>query len=322
MNIKRREFIMLLGGAAAWPIAARAQQAMPVIGFLNSGSPEPPHFIAGFREGLKQSGFVEGQSVTIEYRWARGQFDRLPAMAEELVGHHVSVLVAGSVRATEAAKAATSTIPIVFQMGSDPVRLGIVASFNRPDGNLTGVSQLSRALITKRLELLRELTPQATLFAVLLDPQARTIEEDIVNVQEAARALDLRTLILNQRDLGAAFAAAAEQHAGALLVSANTYWFDHRDQIISLAERYKLPTSYEAREFAADGGLMSYGSDFAAIFRQLGIYAGRILKGEKVAVLPVQQPTKFELVINLKTAKALGLTIPPSILGRADEVIE
>jgi putative ABC transport system substrate-binding protein len=265
---------------------------------------------------------VEGQNVTIEYRWARGQFDRLPAMAVELVGHRVSVLVASPVAATEAAKAATSTIPIVFQIGGDPVRLGIVASLNRPGGNLTGVSQLSKVLMAKRLELLRELVPHATLFAVLLDPEARSFEEDIPNVQEAARALDLRTLILNQRDLDAAFSAMAERHAGALLVSANSYWFDHREQIILLAERYKLPTSYEAREFAADGGLISYGPDFPAIYQQLGIYAGRILNGEKVADLPVQQPTKFELVINLKTAKALGLIVPTALLTTADEVIE
>jgi ABC-type uncharacterized transport system substrate-binding protein len=224
--VQRRQFLTLVGGVAAWPLAARAQPTMPVIGFLNSGSPEPnPQIIAAFREGLKQSGFVEGQNVTIEYRWARGQFDRLPAMAQELVGHRVSVLVAFPVAATEAAKAATSTIPIVFQIGGDPVRLGIVAS-------------------------------------------------------------------------------------------------DHREQIILLAERYKLPTSYEAREFTADGGLMSYGPDFSAIFRQLGIYVARILKGEKVADLPVQQPTKFELVINLKAAKEIGLTVPPSLLARADQVIE
>jgi putative ABC transport system substrate-binding protein len=319
--MRRRDFITLVSGAAAWPLVASAQPTLPVIGFLNSGSPEP-HLIAGFREGLKQSGFVEGQNVTVEYRWARGQIDRLPAMAEELVGHHAAVIVASAVAAALAAKAATSTIPIVFQMGGDPVQFALVASFNRPGGNLTGVSQLSKVLIAKRLELLRELAPQATLFAFLVDPQARAAEGDIAIVQEAARALDLRTLILNQRDLDAAFSAMTEQHAGALLVSANSYWLDHRNQIISLAERYKLPTSYESREFAAAGGLMSYGPDFAAIFRQLGIYTGRILRGEKVADLPVQQPTKFELVLNLKTAKALGLTIPLTLQYAADEVIE
>jgi putative ABC transport system substrate-binding protein len=325
--IKRREFITLLGGAAAWPVAARAQQpAMPVIGYLSARSPEDTaHLVPAFRQGLGEGGFVEGQNVTIEYRWALGQVDRLPALAAELAGRPVTILVTtGGESAALAAKAATSTIPIVFSMG-DPVKAGLAASYNRPGGNATGINILSDTLEPKRLGLLRELVPQAVTIGFLLNPNFPSAESQSKDVQEAARAIGLQIHVLRantDREIEAAFETIAQHRIAAVAVAASPFFDTRRDKLVALAARHSVPTIYQFREFVAAGGLVSYGIDPIDAYRQVGVYAGRILKGAKPADLPVLQPTKFELVINLKTAKALGLDVPLHLQQLADEVIE
>jgi putative tryptophan/tyrosine transport system substrate-binding protein len=323
----RREFITLLGGAVTSPHAARAQQAaVPVIGFLHVRSPDnsAPQ-VAGFRRGLAESGYVEGQNVTIEYRWVRGQYDQLPAMAAELVRWPIDVFVAGADAAALSAKAATSTIPIFFSVGSDPVKLGLVASFNRPGGNVTGMNILTTRLEAKRLGLLHELVRYAASFGVLLHPGAPDREGQLRDVQEAGRAIGVPIHALwasTDREIDATFDTVVQQHIAALAVTANPFFDTRRDQILALAARHTVPAMYQFREYAAAGGLMSYGIDLPDVYRQVGAYVGRILKGAKPAELPVLLPTKFELVINLKTAKALGLTVPDKLLAIADEVIE
>jgi putative ABC transport system substrate-binding protein len=328
VTMKRREFITLLGGAtAAWPLAARAQQpAMPVVGFLHFRSPDDfANLLAAFRRGLAENGYVEGQTVTIDYRWAEGQYDRLGAMAAELARQPVAVLVAGAEPAVLAAKAATSTVPIVFSIGSDPVELGLVASYNRPGGNATGINMLTTTLEAKRLGLLHQLVPQATTLGVLLHSDYPTAERQLSDVQTAVRAANLQIHVLrvsNDHEIDAAFETIAQQHIAALTVVGSTFFDTRREHLVALAARHAVPAMYQFREYAAAGGLMSYGIDLADVYRQVGIYTGRILKGAKPAELPVLQPTKFEFVINLKTAKALDLTSPPGLLAIADEVIE
>jgi putative tryptophan/tyrosine transport system substrate-binding protein len=326
--MRRREFISLIGGVAAtWPLALRAQQSLPVIGFLSSASPDEYAIrLRAFRQGLKEAGFVEGQNVAIEYRWAEDQYNRLPALAAELVHRQVAVIVAGGgLNSAMAAKAATVTIPIVFAVGVDPVKVGLVKSLNRPGGNLTGVSSQSVGVAEKRLELLHEVLPTTTTISVLVNPTSVLSEPSVQALQAAARALGLKLRILNasaDRDFETAFATLVQQRANALVISSDTFFTTRAEQLAALSFRHAVPAIYQYRPFVAAGGLMSYGSDETEYYRLAGIYAGRILKGEKPADLPVQQISKVELIINLKTAKALGITVPQSVQNRADEVIE
>jgi putative ABC transport system substrate-binding protein len=324
--MRRGELILLLGSAMTAARALRAQQkAMPVIGYLHYASPGPnaPN-VAAFRQGLSGTGYVEGQNLAIEYRWAEGRYDRLPTLATDLVGRAVDVIVAAGPPSARAAKSATSTIPIVVAT-ADPVGEGLVASLARPGGNLTGASALTVELMAKRLELLSELVPQARVIALLVNPNNPTAERIIRDVQEAARAKGMQLLVLKagaEGEFETAFDPLVQLEAGGLVVGGDPFFFSRRDQLVALAARHALPAIYESREFATAGGLISYGSSLTAAYRQTGSYAGKILKGTKPADLLVEQPTTFELVANLKTAKALGLTVPPSILARADEVIE
>ena len=326
--MRRRDFIIFLAGAmAAWPLAARAQhKAMQVIGFLGTGSLGPGSpFVASFHQGLSETGYIEGRNVAVEYRWAEGQLDRLPALAADLVGRNVDLIVSGGLPSVLAAKNATSTIPIVFTSAEDPVAAGLVASLARPGGNLTGVSLLTVELMAKRLEMLSELVPQAGVIALLVNPNTSTTERMIHDEQEAARVKGVQLHVVkagSESEIDAAFASLAQLQAGALLVSRDPFFNSRREQLVALAARHAVPAIYPWREFTAAGGLISYGPSLTAALRQVGIYAGKILKGAKPADLPVEQATKLELVVNLKTAKALGLTIPQSILARADEVIE
>jgi putative ABC transport system substrate-binding protein len=327
--MKRRQFIALLGGAAAaWPLAAHAQQsAMPVIGFLHAAFPGPyTQQLVAFRQGLKQSGYVEGQNVAIEYRWANNENDRLPELAADLVRRQVALIVAaGGPPSALAAKTATSTIPIVLVFGADAVRLGLVASLNRPGGNITGVTFLTTELMAKRLELLRELIPHATTVAYLVDPRSVTGQEMLRDTLAAAGVLGRQIAVVearSDRDFEPAIATFVERQAGALVVGPSQLFDSNRDQLLALAARHKIPAIYQAREYVLDGGLMSYGASYGDAYRVGGLYVGQILKGDKPANLPVQQATKFELVINLKTARTLGLEVPLSLMIRADELIE
>jgi ABC-type uncharacterized transport system substrate-binding protein len=326
--IRRREFITLISGGAAWPLAARAQQpAMPVIGFLHPGSPgERLHLIAALREGLRARGYFEGENVIIEYRWAEDQFDRLPALAGELVRRRVSVIAtpAGTVAAL-AGKKATTTIPIIFGSENDPLKAGLVASFNHPEGNVTGVYFLSGGLAGKRLGLIRELLPRADLVGLLLNPNDPLTDAITTEVQQAASTVGQRVEVLyarSNREIDAVFATLLQEHASALVLGAGPLFFTRRVQLVTLATRHAIPAIYVSREFAQAGGLMSYGTDLTEVWRQVGDYVGRILKGASPADLPVMQSTKLEFVINLQTARTFDLEIPPTLLARADEVIE
>jgi putative ABC transport system substrate-binding protein len=325
--MRRRDFLTLLGGAAAaWPLAARAQQAaMPVVGFLNSGRPGgSTSWVAAFRQGLKETGFIEGQNVAIEFHWAEGQYDRAPAMAAELVRRQVAVIVANT-PGNLAAKAATTTIPIVFTVASDPVQIGLVASLARPGGNATGVTTLAVEVAPKRLELLRELLPTASSIALLLNPTTPVAATLLRDSQAAAQTLGLQLHVLHassERDLHTVFATLSQLRAGALVIGSDPFFTARQDQLAALSVVHAVPAAYESHEFVAAGGLIGYGSSLADAYHLAGVYTGRILKGEKPADLPVQQATKVELIINLKAAKALGITVPITLLGRADEVIE
>src|SRR5262245_32773570 len=323
-DVRRRELIALLGGAAvACPIAARAQREKPVLGFLHTATRDAgAGFVTAFRRGLSEIGYVDGQNVAIDYRWGNNQDERLPALAADLIDRRVALIVASPIRAALAAKASTTTIPIVFQIGGDPVKLGLVSSINRPGGNATGVNQLTFELAGKRLELLRELVPKVTTVGLIADPQASSHDEQMRDFQQAAIKLGLRTVVVDGRDVDSAFATFDSQTVDAIFLMASVYFYNVIDKVVLLAARNNIPVSYQSREFTVAGGLMSYGVDFADVYRQLGVYAGKILHGEKPADLPVLQPTKFELIINLKTAAALGLIVPPTLLATADEVIE
>src|SRR6516162_3896876 len=327
--MRRREFITLLSGAAAtWPLAAHAQQpAMPVIGFLNSGSAGTfAHLLAAFRQGLQEAGYVEGQNVVIEYRWAEGQYDRLPALAADLVRRQVAVIAAcGGEPSVLAAKATTSTIPILFITGGDPVKLGIVASLNRPGGNVTGIADLHMQLAAKRLGFLYELLPRATRLAVLVNPNSRVVQTEIAEAQAAAAAIGRELDVVSastSREIDIAFASLMQKRTDGLLVGPHSFFLNRRAQLVTLTARHALPTMFGFREIAEAGGLMSYGASLSDEDRQVGIYVGRVLKGEKPADLPIMQPTKFEFVINLQTARVLGIDVPPTLLSLADEVIE
>jgi putative tryptophan/tyrosine transport system substrate-binding protein len=327
--MKRREFITLLGGAAtAWPLAARGQQpAMPVIGYLGAQSPAAfASRVRAFRQGLAETGYVEARNVAIEFRWAEGQHDRLPSLAAELVGRPVAVIVApGGAPAALAAKSATTTTPIVFEMGADPIATGLVGNLARPGGNLTGVTSLNVQITPKRLEILHEVVPTAAVIAVLLNPTSPTAESQLRNLQAAADILGVRLHVLHastERDFDAVSQALVQLRPGGLVVASDTFFATHSEQLAALTVRHAVPAIHQSRDFAIAGGLMSYAGDFLESHRQAGIQTGRILKGEKPADLPVQQVTKVELFINLKTAKTLGMTFPLSLLGRADQVIE
>jgi putative tryptophan/tyrosine transport system substrate-binding protein len=327
--MKRREFISLLGCAAAatWPRIARAQQPMPVIGYLSGRFPaESNYLVTAFEQGLREGGFSVGQNVGIEFRWAEGQYDRLPAQAADLVSRHVTLIAAsGAVQAIQAAQAATTTVPIVFVTGDDPVRRGLVASMNRPGGNATGVTPLTQQMEAKRLNILHQLLPQGAVIAMLVTRSNPSVALQLQEAQDAAHMLGRQLDVLevtNAADIDAAFATLTQHGDGAVALSADPFMNSHREQLIALTTRYKLPSLFYSRESVAGGALMSYGASFADSFDQAGGYAARILKGEKPADLPVLQATKFEFIINLKTAKALGLTFPPTLLALADEVIE
>ena len=326
--MRRRKFITFLGGAAAWPIAVRAQQpAMPVIGFLDAGSAaERADVVAEFRKGLAEAGFVEGQNVTLEFRWAQNQYDQLPVLAADLVRRRVDVIAATGGPAALAAKAASATIPIVFRLAVDPIAAGLVASLSHPGGNVTGVTTLNLEVGPKRLEFLHELVPTATIMAALVNPtnpsNAEILSRDL---QATARLVGLQLHLLHassDADIDAAFATLTELRAGGLVIGTDAFFTDRNEKLAALALRYRIPTISQAREFVAAGGLMSYGGIFADSYRLAGVYTGRILKGEKPADLPVQQATKLELFVNIKTAKALGVEVPPTLLALADEVIE
>lgn len=326
--MRRREFVALIGGAmAAWPVTARGQhKATPVIGILGSGSPNDSRVsMDAFRQALSEAGYVEGRNLVIEYRWAEGNYDRLPALAADLVGRKVDLIMASSPPAAQAAKGATSTIPIVFRGGADPVGTGLVASLAHPGGNLTGVSFVPDELASKRLELLCDLVPKAQVIALLTNPYNATAERASRDVEDAARRKGLQLHILkagSDSEIDTAFASLSQLHADALVVAADPFLSGRRERIVPLASRHEIPAIYAWREFAQIGGLMSYGSSLVAAYRLVGVYAVKVLKGAKPSDLPVEQPTKYELVINFKSARALGLTVPPSLLARADEVIE
>jgi putative ABC transport system substrate-binding protein len=326
--VRRREFITLLGGATAWPLAVRAQQpTVPVVGFMHILSPENvPHTMTAVRQGLKEQGFVEGRNLAVEYRWAHGQYDRLPELAADLVHRKVAVLAAmGGQPSPRVAKAATQTIPIVFVTNGDPVSEALVASLNRPGGNATGVTIFGPAAVTKRLQLLHELVPKVAIIGFLSNPTNPNAAVELSAVQEAARFLGAEIVVLNvsnESELDAAFAVMTQRQVGALLGASDTFLVGRRDKIVALAAHHRIPAIYYIREFAQIGGLMAYGNSIPDAYRVAGVYVGRILKGEKPADLPVQAPTKYELVINLKTAMALGIEVPPTLLATADEVIE
>src|ERR1700738_5260116 len=327
ISIGRREFVTLLGAAVAWPLGARAQQpAMPVIGFMNVGTPKEDEYLrAAFQQGVSETGYIEGQNVTIEYNWAEGHPDRLPGFAADLVRRRGSVIAGTSTPATLAAKEPTATIPIVFETAGDPIKLGLVASLNRPGGNVTGMTQLSSELVAKRLGILHDLIPTATTIGLLVNPTDPRAETQTGEMQEAAHALGLQIHVLNastEGEINTVFAILSQLRLGALLVVTSNLFSRRREQFVTLAARQGVPAIYQYREYVAAGGLISYGTSITDAYRQAGIYTGRILKGEKPDDLPVLRPTKFELVINLKTTKTLGLTIPSGVLAIADEVIE
>jgi len=325
-GMKRREFLGVVGGAVAWPLAARAQQPMPVVGFLNGGSPEGyAPMVAAVRQGLKEAGYVEGQNVAIEFGWAGGKYDRLKALASDMIRRQVDVIAATSTPAALATKAITSTIPIVFTTGADPVELGLVASLNRPGGNVTGVSFLVNELTSKQFEMLHKLLPKDSLFGFLVNPDVAYAKSQIKDAEDAARSLGLQLLVLSAKtedEIDAAFNTLVQRKAGGLVTISEPFLNSRRDQLVELAARHSLPTLYPVRDYVAAGGLVSYGTSIVGAYHEVGVYTGRILKGEKPADLPVVRPTKLELVINLKTAKALGIEIHPQLLATADEVIE